>query len=230
MSCDDLADLGVEFDDVDLLSRVFGFDISGDGEIVVVLDDFGIGREMGKMFDLAAFGKGLDDFFQILLREAIVVRDFHEFFRRVYKEGLVVGLAFFEHQNTGGDGRAEEKIRWKLDHAVDKVVVDHVLANFLLRAASIHDAGETDDGGGAVRGEPGEAVHDKGEIGFALGREDAGGCKTRVVHKKRVLVACPFDGIGRVGDDEFERFVVPMCGVGEGVFACDIEFVKSDIV
>ena len=230
MSCDDFANLGIEFDDVDLLSRVFGFDISGDGEIVVVLDDFGIGREMGKMFAFASFGKGLDDLFQILLCEAIVVRHFDKFFRCVDKEGLVVGLAFFEHQNAGGDRRAEEKIRWKLDHAVDEVVVDHVLANFLLRAASIHDARETDDGGGAVRGEPGEAVHDKGEIGFALGREDAGRRKPRVVHKKRVLIACPFDGIGRIGDDEFERFVIPMCGVGEGVFACDIEFIKSDIV
>ena len=65
-----------------------------------------------------------------------------------------------------------------MDDSVDKVVVDEVLADLLLRAAAVHDAGETDNGGSAV------------------------------IDERGVAVTLPFNGIGRIGDDGLEGFII----------------------
>ena len=93
-----------------------------------------------------------------------------------------------------------------MDDSVDKVVVDEVLADLLLRAAAVHDAGETDNGG--VGRQPRKAVHDERQIRLGLWRQHAGRRKTGVIDERGVAVTLPFNGIGRIGDDGLEGFII----------------------
>ena len=73
-------------------------------------------------------------------------------------------------------------------------------------------------------------MHDKGEVRLALGSQNAGGGKARVVDEQRVIIARPLDGIGRIGDDQLKGLVVPMRRLGERVITGDVELVKADVV
>ena len=95
-----------------------------------------------------------------------------------------------------------------MDDSVDKVVVDEVLADLLLRAAAVHDAGETDNGDSAVSGQPAQRVHDERQIRLGLWRQHAGRRKTGVIDERGVAVTLPFNGIGRIGDDGLEGFII----------------------
>jgi len=126
-------------------------------------------------------------------RELVGVGDFDAFLGSIYEEGGVVQFCRFEDHYAGGDGGAEEEVVGELDDAVDVVVVNEILADFLFGSASVHHAGEADDGCRAVGCEPGEGVHDEGEVGFGFGGEDAGGGKSGVVDEGDVVVAFPTD-------------------------------------
>ena len=117
-----------------------------------------------------------------------------------------------------------------MDDGVDIIVINEVFSDFLLCAAAIHDAWETDDGRGSVGGEPCQGVHDKREVGLGFGGEDAGGRKTRIVDQQGVVVALPFDGIGGIGHDQFKGLIVPVLWRRQRVFTGDAEFIEPDVV
>lgn len=176
---------------------------------------------------------GLVDFQDVLdvfLGELVAVGDLHALLRGVQEEGAVVRLGLFQHQDAGGDAGAEEEVVRQLDDAVDEVVVDEVLADLLLRPAPVHHPGEADDGGGAIGGQPGEAVHDEGQVCLGLGGQHPGRGEAGVVDEGGVAVPLPLDGVGGIGDDDLKRFLVPVLGVGEGVPVGDVELVIVDVV
>lgn len=122
----------------------------------------------------AAAGYGIHNTGDVVLGELVVVRHLHTFCRRIHKEGGVVGLIAFKHHDAGGYGGAKEEVAWQLNDGVDEVVVDQVLADFLFGAAAVHHAWETNDGSGAVAGEPGQRMHDECQVSFRLWRQHAG--------------------------------------------------------
>ena len=73
-------------------------------------------------------------------------------------------------------------------------------------------------------------MHDKGQVGFALGRQHAGRSKTGVIDEQRVFVACPLDGVRRIRHNEFKRLIIPMLGGCQGILAGHIKFVKADVM
>ena len=117
-----------------------------------------------------------------------------------------------------------------MDNAVDKVVVNQILANLLFRAAAIHDAREADDSRRTVGRQPCQRVHDKGQVRFGFRGQHTGRGETRVVNQDRVIIAFPFDRIGRVADNDLKGFLVPMLGRNQRILMRNIEFVKINIV
>ena len=174
--------------------------------------------------------EGVHNAVYVGLGKLVVVCDLDALIGGVNEQHLAVRLAFFQHHDTGGDRGAEKQIAGELNHAVHKVVVDEILANFLLRPAAIHDAGEADDGCRTIGGQPTEAVHDKGQIRLALRCQHASRGKTRIVYEQRVFIPCPLDGVGRIGDDQLKGFIVPMLGRNQGVLTGNIELVKADVM
>ena len=73
-------------------------------------------------------------------------------------------------------------------------------------------------------------MHDKGQIRLGLGCKDAGWRESWVVDQNRVVVPLPFDGIGRIGDDDLKGFIVPVLGIDKGVLVGDIKLVVVDIM
>ena len=173
---------------------------------------------------------GFQDVLDVLLGELVAVGDLHALLRGVQEEGAVVRLGLFQHQDAGGNGGAEEKIVRQLNDPVDEVVVDEVLADFLLRPAPVHHPGKADDGGSAVGGQPGEAVHDKGQVRLGLGGQHPGRGEAGVVDEGGVAIPLPLDGVGGIGDDDLKRLVVPVFGVGEGVPVGNVKLVVVDVV
>lgn len=106
---------------------------------------------------------------------------------------LIVRLTLFQHHSAGGDARPEKQIGRELDHAVDKVVVHKVFAYFLLRAAPVHDAREADDSRRTVGRQPGQRVHNKGQVGLGLGSQHPGGSEAGIVDKSGVTVPSRVD-------------------------------------
>ena len=182
------------------------------------------------MGDLGAAGEGAHDALDVFLGQSIVVGHFDALARGVDEQGLAVRLVLFQYHDAGGDTGAEEQVAGQLDDAVDEVVVDQVLADLLLRPAPVQDAGETDDGGGAVGRQPAEAVHDKSQIRLALGGQHPGGGKAGVVDQQGIVIPGPLDGVGGIGDDQLKGLIVPVLGVGQGVLTGDVELVKADVV
>ena len=226
----DLGDLGVELHDVDLLPGVFSLYIGGNGEIVFLPGDLLISGQMGEVDLLGTVDKGVHNAVDVLRRQLIVVGHLDALFGGVNKQSLVVHFVLFQHHDAGGDTGAEKQIAGQLDHAVDEVVVDEILADLLLRPAPVHNAGEADDGGGTIGRQPTEAVHDKGKICLALGGQHTSRGKTGVVDEQRVIVPGPLDGVGRIGNNQFKGLVVPVLRVGQGILTSDIKLVKADVV
>jgi hypothetical protein len=113
----------------------------------------------------------------VSLGELVLVARPGEERRGVDEEDRVVGLALLEHDDAGGDRRAEEEVGRQLDDGVDVVVVDEVLADLLLRTAAVEHAGELDDRGRAVDGQPRQDVHREGEVGLDFGASTPAGAK-----------------------------------------------------
>ncbi len=135
-----------------------------------------------------------------------------------------------EHEDIDSDGGAEEEIRGEGNDALDVIVIDQVLADFLLRSATVEDAGEADDGGAAFRGQVAEGVEDEGKIGLGLGGEHPGGGEAVVVDEGGIVAADPFDRVGWIGDDGIEGFFVVVLGIEEGVAELDVELVVVHVV
>ncbi|MNR19123.1 hypothetical protein D3C85_1358900 [compost metagenome] len=117
-----------------------------------------------------------------------------------------------------------------MNDGINVIVVDQVLTDLGFRATSIEHAGKLDDGRRTIDRQPTKNVQGKSEVCLAFGGKYAGGGETRVVDQQWVGVTVPFDGIGWIGDDGFERFVIPMSWIGQGVAVGDVEFLKIHIV
>ena len=182
------------------------------------------------MRDLRAVCVGVYDAVDVFGRQLVVIRDLYALIRRVDEKRFVVALAFLHHHDAGGDGGAEKEVGGQLNDAVHKVVFNEIPPYLLFRSAAVHNTGEADDSRRAVCREPRKAVHDKRHIRLAFRCQHARRRKARIIDEQRVVVALPFDGVRRVGDDQFKRLVIPMRGVGQRIFASDIEFIKSDVM
>ena len=73
-------------------------------------------------------------------------------------------------------------------------------------------------------------MHDERQIRLGLGCKDAGWRESWVVDQNRVVVSLPFDGIGRIGDDDLKGFIVPVLGIDKGILMGDIELVVVNIM
>ena len=117
-----------------------------------------------------------------------------------------------------------------MDNTINKVVVDQVFSDFLLCTATVHNAWEADDCCCAACCQPRKGVHDKGKVGFRLRCENASRRKTRIVNQQRVVSTSPLDGIGRIGNDQLKRFIVPMLRCGQRVLAGNIKLIKANVM
>ena len=70
----------------------------------------------------------------------------------------------------------------------------------------------------------------KARSALDLGGQHTGGRQPGVVDECRVVIPCPLDGIGQIGNDQLKGFVVPVLGRGLGVLADNVELVKANIV
>ena len=170
-----------------------------------------------------ARGVGVENLLLMVIRQLVLVAVAGEFRRGIDEQSFVVVLGFFQHDDAGGDGGAEEQVWRQLDDCINVVVVDQVLADFLLCAAAIEYAGKFNNRRRAVHRQPAQNVHGEGEVGLALGGEHTGRRKARVVDEQRIGIAIPADRIRRIGDDGLEGFVIPVRGVGECVAVGDVE-------
>ena len=153
---------------------------------------------MGEMLLFCALSEGGNYVLDVFLRQLVIVRNLDALVGRIDKQRLVVCFAFLQHHDAGGNGCAEEQVAGKLDDAVDKVVVNEVLSDFLLCAAAIHDTREADDRRRAVRRKPRQRVHDKGKVSLGFRGKHAGGSKTRIVYECDIIIARPFYAVRRI--------------------------------
>ncbi len=123
------------------------------------------------MFDILPFREGLHDAADVFIGQPVVVRHLDKFSGGINKEHAAVIAVLFQHHDAGGDGRTEKEVGRQLDDAVDKVIVDQVLADLLLRPAPVHDAREADDGGRPAGREPGQGMHDEGKVRLGFRRQ-----------------------------------------------------------
>ena len=187
-------------------------------------------NDFGKILAVRPRRERRDDFFNILLGQLIVVRNFDKLVGGVDEEHVVGRLGMLQHHDAGGNGRPEKEVCGQLDNAIDLVVINEIFSYLLFRAAAVHDAREADDRRRAVACQPRERVHDKGKVRLGFGRKDARRRIARVVDEERVVAPLPRDGIGRIGDDDFKGLVVPMGGLGERIAVRDVEFVGTEVV
>ena len=192
--------------------------------------DLCIRDDFGKILAVFTGSERRDDFFNILLGQLIVVRDFDKLVGGVDEEHVIGCLGVLQHHDAGGNGRPEKEVCRQLDDAIDLVVVNEIFSYLLFRAAAVHDTGEADDRRRAVACQPRERVHDEGKICLGFGRKDTRRRIARVVDEERVVAPLPRDGIGRIGDDDFKGLVIPMGGLGERIAMRDVKFVGSDVV
>ena len=111
-------------------------------------------RQMSKVLLFRSGGKFFHNSGNVFFRQLIAVGYFDTFLRSVNKQNPVVGLVLLQHHNAGGNGRAEEQVARKLNHAVDEVVVNQILANLLFRATSVHDTRKAYYGSRSVGSQP----------------------------------------------------------------------------
>ena len=107
---DNFVDLGVELFDVDLFAGVLRLDVGGNGEIIIVLSNLFIRRQMRKVLFFGMSGEDGNDLIDVRLRQFVVVRDLDTLVRRVDEKCIAVGFVLFQHHDAGGDGRAEKEI------------------------------------------------------------------------------------------------------------------------
>ncbi len=63
-----------------------------------------------------------------------------------------------------------------------------------------------------------------------FGASTPAGEKRGSFNQDRVIIALPFDRIGRVADDDLKGFLVPMLGRNQRIFVGDVELIKINIV
>ena len=211
-----LGDLGVERRDVDGFVRVLGLDVRADRDVVAVLREVSVRTSLAKWSASSRAVKASRIFCWFASVSLFLLPDVTNSADASMNRTALSFFDFFSTMMQVAIVGAEEEIRRQLDHRVDVVVVNEVLADLLLGAAAVENAGELNDRRSAVHREPAEHVHREGEVGLRLRREHAGRRVTRVVDKQRVAVARPVDRVGRIGDDRLERFVVPVRGVESG--------------
>ena len=148
---------------------------------------------MGEMRNFLAFGERGNDAVDVFACELVVVCDLDALGGCVDEKHLIIRFALLHHHDAGCDACAEKEVAGQLDDAVDVVVVNQVFADFLLCAAAIHDAGETDDSRRSVGSQPTEAVHDERHVRLALRRKHTGRGEARVVDEQRIVIARPLD-------------------------------------
>lgn len=73
-------------------------------------------------------------------------------------------------------------------------------------------------------------MHDESQVCFGLGGQHTSRSKTGVIDEGSVVVPFPLDGIGRVGDDGFKRFLIPVHGFGERVPVGNVKLVIVDVM
>ena len=226
----DLGNLGVQHRDVDLFPGVLSLHMGGNRKIVLLPGDLLQAGQVGEMGFLPPGDKGIHDASDVVRRKFIIVRHLDALFGGVDEEGLAVGLVLLQHHDAGGNAGAEKQIAGQLDDAVDEVVVHQILADLFLGAAPVEYPGEAYDGRRAVGCQPCQAVHDKRQVRLALGGQHPRRGKPRVVDEGGIVAARPLDGVGRIGDDQLKRFVVPVLRVGQGVLAGNVELVVADVM
>ena len=150
--------------------------------------------------------------------------------RGIDKQDAVVLLTLLQNDDAGGYGGAKEKVRGQLNDRVDVVVVDQILADLLLGPSSVQHPGKLDNGGRSGGGQPGEHMHGKGQIRFALWGQHSCRGKAGIIYKQRVVIAFPFDGIGWIGDYGIKGLIVPVLRFGKGIAVGDIKLLIVDIV
>lgn len=192
--------------------------------------DLCIRDDFGKILAVRPRRERRDDFFNILLGQLIVVRDFDKLVGGVDEEHVIGRLGMLQNHDAGGNGRPEKEVCRQLDDAIDLIVINEIFADLLFRAAAVHDTGEANDRRRAVTCQPRERVHDKGKICLRFGRKDARRRIARVVDEERVVAPLPRDGIGRIGDDDFKGLVVPMVGLCERIAVRDVELIGANVV
>ena len=98
---------------------------------------------------------------------------------------------FGQHQNRYRDGGAKKQVGSQRDHRFHVVVIDQVFPNFLLRTATVENAGEADNCRTAFAGKVVKCMEHKGKIGLGLGRQHTGGRKAVIVDQGGVITADP---------------------------------------
>lgn len=230
LSFDDLGDVGVEFGDVDDFAGVFGFDVGRHRQVVVVGGDVLVRDQCCDVFLILAISEEFEDAGLVVFGDLVLVAVAGELCRGVDEQDSVVGFGLLDHDDAGGDRGAEEQVRWQLDHGVDVVVVDEVLADLAFCTTPVQHAGELDDRRGTVDRQPRQDVHRECEVSLRLRGEHTGRCEAGVVDQQRVGITVPLDGVGRVGHDRFERLIIPVRRVDEGVAVGEVELLVVDVV
>jgi len=116
---------------------------------------------MGEVCFFCPLCKGVHYFVNVLRGEFVVVRHLDALGRSINEQHFIVRFALFQHHDAGGNTGTKEQVARQLDDTVNKVVVHQILANFLLCAATVHDAGKADDCSRTVGSQPCQRVHDK---------------------------------------------------------------------
>lgn len=153
----DGGDLGIEFLDIDDLAGIFLRPIGGYRDVVVVFFNGFIVYQFSKMLDVRALGKGIQYPGAVFFAQLVFISATDKFGGGVNKEGFVALLAFFQHDDAGGDGRAEEQIGRQLDDGVEAFVIHQILTDLLLRAAAIQPSRRFNNRRRPAAGEPGRA-------------------------------------------------------------------------
>ena len=153
---------------------------------------------MGEVCFFCPLCKGVHDLIDVLRGEFVVIGHLDALGRSINEQHFIVRFTLFQHHDAGGNTGTKEQVARQLDDAVNKVIVHQILANLLLCAATVHDAGKTDDCRRTVGSQPCQRVHNKGQVCLALRSQHTSRSKTRVIDEQRILVTGPLDGVRRI--------------------------------
>lgn len=91
---------------------------------------------------------------------------FSMIYQCINKQRVVVCFIPLQNHNAGCNGSSKEQIARQLNDAVNEVVVNQILTDFLLSSATVHDAGEANDRRSSIGGKPRQGMHDKRKVSF----------------------------------------------------------------
>ena len=90
----------------------------------------------------------------VFVGQFVVIRNLYKLIGGINEKRAVIGLAAFQHHDAGRNRGAEEQVARQLNDAVNKVVINQILTDFLFCAAAVHNAGEADDCRRSIGGKP----------------------------------------------------------------------------